>query len=172
MTKSFLIHYIKTKPETNEQKYLFLVDTQDMAYAIISAGYPAVTITEGQEACHSAESFSEYMNEIAYTGTYQTDYVYVPACSAKKVNDSLEQCCRDLGLTFRRGWTLFNEKEYLAKSEQLLIDTNKSVTDIAIECGFSTTSYFILKFRRKNNAWAGFSFKNQICRGYRKENIC
>jgi len=60
------------------------------------------------------------MNEIAYTGTYQTDYVYVPACSAKKVNDSLEQCCRDLGLTFRRGWTLFKEKEYLAKSEQLL----------------------------------------------------
>ena len=54
MTKSFLIHYIKTKPETNEQKYLFLVDTQDMAYAIISAGYPAVTITEGQEACHQA----------------------------------------------------------------------------------------------------------------------
>ena len=44
MNKNFLEHYMKTKPETNEQKYLFLVDNQNMAFAIISAGYPAITL--------------------------------------------------------------------------------------------------------------------------------
>ena len=29
MNKNFLEHYMKTKPETTEQKYLFLVDNQN-----------------------------------------------------------------------------------------------------------------------------------------------
>ena len=65
MNKNFLEHYMKTKPETNEQKYLFLVDNQDMAFAIISAGYPAVTLLYGQDAYHSADSFIEYMDKIS-----------------------------------------------------------------------------------------------------------
>ena len=66
---------MKTKPETNEQKYLFLVDNQDMAFAIISAGYPAITLMNGQDAYHTVDSFIEYTDEIACTGTYQMDYV-------------------------------------------------------------------------------------------------
>ncbi|WP_195231630.1 hypothetical protein [Coprococcus comes] len=50
MNKNFLEHYMKTKPETTEQKYLFLVDNQDMAFAIISAGYAVVTLMNGQDA--------------------------------------------------------------------------------------------------------------------------
>ena len=42
MNKNFLEHYMKTKPETTEQKYLFLVDNQDIAYALIYAGYPVI----------------------------------------------------------------------------------------------------------------------------------
>jgi 23S rRNA (pseudouridine1915-N3)-methyltransferase len=33
----------------------------------------------------------------------------------------------------------------------LLVKTEKSMTDIAMDVGFSTSSYFILKFRQKNN---------------------
>ncbi len=42
MNKNFLEHYMKTKPETLEQKYLFLVDDQELAFAVIAAGYYAV----------------------------------------------------------------------------------------------------------------------------------
>lgn len=120
MNKNFLEHYMKTKPETLEQKYLFLVDDQDMAFAIISAGYPAITLMNGQDAYHSVDSFIEYMDEIACTGTYQMDYVYVPACTSKKTNDSLEQYFQNNYLTYRKGWILFKDKEYLAKPEHLL----------------------------------------------------
>lgn len=120
MIKNFLEHYMKTKPETTEQKYLFLVDNQDMAFAIISAGYPAITLMNGQDAYHTVDSFIEYMDEISCTGTYQMDYIYVPACSSKKINDSLEQYFQNNYLTYRRGWILFKEKEYLAKMEHLL----------------------------------------------------
>lgn len=111
---------MKTKPETNEQKYLFLVDNQDIAFAILSAGYPAVTLLYGQQGYHDIDSFIEYMDEIAYTGTYQMDYIYVPACSSKKTNESLEQYFQNNYLTYRKGWILFKDKEYLAKPEHLL----------------------------------------------------
>lgn len=93
MNKNFLEHYLKTKPETNEQKYLFLVDNQNIAYALIYAGYPVIFLTNGQDSYHSVDSFTEYMDEIACTGTYQMDYVYVPACSSKKTNVSLLILC-------------------------------------------------------------------------------
>ncbi len=41
MNKNFLEHYMKTKPETMKQKYLFLVDDQELAFAVIAAGYYA-----------------------------------------------------------------------------------------------------------------------------------
>lgn len=89
MNKNFLEHYMKTKPETTEQKYLFLVDNQDIAYALIYAGYPVIFLINRQDAYHSVDSFIEYMDEIACTGTYQMDYIYVPACSSKKINNLL-----------------------------------------------------------------------------------
>ena len=119
MNKNFLEHYIKTKPETSEQKYLFLVDNLDIAYALIYAGYPAIFLINRSDAYHSVDSFIEYMDEIACTGTCQMDYVYVPACSSKKINDLLEVYCQNNYLNYRKGWILFKEKEYLAKSEYL-----------------------------------------------------
>ncbi len=119
MNKSFLEHYMKTKPETTEQKYLFLVDNLDIAYALIYAGYPAIFLINRSDAYHSVDSFIEYMDEIACTGTCQMDYVYVPACSSKKINDLLEVYRQNNYLNYRKGWILFKEKEYLAKSEYL-----------------------------------------------------
>lgn len=39
----------------------------------------------------------------------------------------------------------------LSEAERLLVKTEKSMTEIAMDTGFSTSSYFILKFRDKNN---------------------
>lgn len=117
MNKNFLEHYMKTKPETLEQKYLFLVDDQELAFAVIAAGYYAVALLPESDGYYDAESFVTYMLEIACTGTYQTDYCYVPACTMKKTNDLLEQFCQNNYLTFRKGWSIFKNKEYLAKLE-------------------------------------------------------
>ena len=53
---------MKTKPETTEQKYLFLVDNLDIN-ALIYAGYPAIFLINGSDAYHSVDSFIEYMDE-------------------------------------------------------------------------------------------------------------
>ena len=58
---------MKTNPETTEMKYLFLVNNQDMAFAIISAGYPAIALMNGHDTYHSADSFIDYMDEISCT---------------------------------------------------------------------------------------------------------
>ncbi len=117
MNKNFLEHYMKTKPETMEQKYLFLVDDQELAFAVIAAGYYAVALLPERDGYYDIENFITYMVEIACTGTYQTDYCYVPACTMKKTNDLLEQFCQNNYLTFRKGWSIFKNKEYLAKLE-------------------------------------------------------
>ena len=117
MNKNFLEHYMKTKPETMEQKYLFLVDEQELAFAVIAAGYYAVALLPEKDSYYDVESFITYMAEIACTGTYQTDYCYVPSCTMKKTNDLLEQFCQNNYLTFRKGWSIFKNKEYLAKLE-------------------------------------------------------
>ena len=48
----------------------------------------------------------------------------------------------------------------LREAEYLLLSTDKSVTDIAYECGFSSTSYFISMFSK---------FKNVTPQNYRKQ---
>ena len=37
----------------------------------------------------------------------------------------------------------------ISESERLLVTTNKSITDIALDVGFSTTSYFIERFKKQ-----------------------
>lgn len=44
MNKIFLEHYMKAKQETLEQKYLFLIDDQELAFVLIAAGYYAVAL--------------------------------------------------------------------------------------------------------------------------------
>ena len=93
MNKNFLEHDMKTKPETMEQKYLFLVDNTDLAFAIICAGFPATTLLFDQQGYYDVNSFIAYMSEIACTGTSQPDYIYVPACFSKNTNDITYETC-------------------------------------------------------------------------------
>lgn len=82
--KQFLKHYMATKPQTKEQKYIFLVDNENLALNIVASGYRAIAVISGSEAYYSMYSFLEYMDEIAFQGTYRSDYCYIPSCSAKK----------------------------------------------------------------------------------------
>lgn len=46
------------------------------------------------------------------------------------------------------------------ESEKLLLSTDKSITDIAFSCGFSSTSHFISRFREQKNITPGQLRKN------------
>ncbi len=105
------------EPQTMEQKYIFLVDNEHIAMNIIASGYLAIALISGNEAYYSPYSFLEYMDEIAFQGTYRTAYCYIPACSAKKINDVLEGYFKQEYLQFHAGWMLFKNKEYLEKME-------------------------------------------------------
>ena len=49
------------------------------------------------------------------------------------------------------GFTDYLNSVRIREAERLLVKTEKSMTEIAMDTGFSTSSYFILKFRQKNN---------------------
>ena len=117
MNRKFLDHYMTTEPKTTEQKYIFLVDNENLALNIVSGGYAAVALVPGSDAYYSVDSFLAYMNEIAYQGKCRSDYCYIPACSVKKINDMLERYFKQKYLQFRAGWKLFKNKEYLEKLE-------------------------------------------------------
>lgn len=117
MNKQFLKHYMATKPQTMEQKYIFLVDNENIAMSIVASGYQAIALVSGNEAYYSVYSFIEYMDEIAFQGTYRTAYCYIPACCMKKINDTLEGYFKQEYLQFHAGWMLFKNKEYLEKME-------------------------------------------------------
>ena len=117
MNKLFLEQYTRTEATSTDKKYLFLVDSQDIAFAIISAGHCAVLLSSESEYYYGLESFLGYTDEISMTGTYQMDYCYVPACLMKKSNDTLEQYFEDNHLNVHPGWMLFKNKEYLTKIE-------------------------------------------------------
>lgn len=48
----------------------------------------------------------------------------------------------------------------ISEAEKLLISTNKSITDIALSCGFSSTSHFISRFKQQKGITPGQLRKN------------
>ena len=86
MNKLFIEHYMHTVPEGTEQKYIFLTDDREIAFNIIAAGYKAVLILEQEDGYYNVDSFITYMDKIMLTGTYQSEYCYIPACFEKRIN--------------------------------------------------------------------------------------
>ena len=108
---------MKMDPKTPEKKYLFIVDDRELAEAICCAGFLAFPILEysTDENDFSMDSFLNYMDSIAFSGTSHMDYVYVVACSSKMANRTLEDYFDRNSMLFVSGWRLFWKKEYLAK---------------------------------------------------------
>ncbi|WP_370816424.1 phage/plasmid primase, P4 family [Blautia sp.] len=117
MNKLFLEHYMHTAPEGTEQKYIFLTDDREIGFNIIASGYKAILILEQEAGYYNVDSFISYMDEIMLTGTCQSEYCYVPACSEKRINDTLEQYFKQNLMKYHPGWRLFKNKEYLRKTE-------------------------------------------------------
>lgn len=69
---------------------------------------------------------------------------------AKTANLSYSYFSRLFNSVMGMGFSEYLTSVRLARSEQLLVDSDKTITEIAYECGFSTSSYFIMKFKEKN----------------------
>lgn len=117
MNRIFFKQYMASKPFTAEQKYIFLVDNKELAFNITTAGYQSVAILSHEEGYFDMDTLLQYMTDIAFQGTFRNDYCYIPACTTKRANDCLEQYFKQEYLSFRSGWMLFKDKEYLEKLE-------------------------------------------------------
>ena len=136
MNKKFLKHYMETNPEGTVQTYIFLVDNQDIALNIVMSGYQALCLVQEDDGYYfSADSFIEEMRSIQFTGSCQSAYHYVTACTVKWMNDKLQTFFKDAGLDGKAGWQLFKEKEYLGK-----LDNQKEVEKLLEQ--------YILRFER------------------------
>ena len=137
MNKKFLKHYMETNPEGTAQTYIFLVDNQDIALNIVMSGYQALCLVQEDDGYYfSADSFIEEMRSIQFTGSCQSAYHYVTACTVKWMNDKLQTFFKDAGLDGKAGWQLFKEKEYLGK-----LDNQKEVEKLLEQ--------YILRFERE-----------------------
>ena len=117
MNRKTFEHYMKREPADVEHSYLFLVDNKDLALNIAAVGFPTTAIVN-EDGFFNTDQLMEYLSEIAFKGTCRSDYIYVLACSSKKINDMLAQFFTNESLKYREGWQLFWKKGYLEKIEQ------------------------------------------------------
>ena len=115
MFRRLFEQYMRTEPETVDQKYIFIVDTSDLALSIADAGFQTVALEEENPNLFTLDSFCSYLAGLELKGTCMTDYMYVPACQTKKSNERLAECFRELHLLFREGWMLFKDQECYKK---------------------------------------------------------
>ena len=137
MNKKFLKHYMETEPEGTAQKYIFLVDKQEIALNIIISGYQSLYLgQEEEDGYYSIDGFVDEMCSMQFQGSCQSSYHYVATCTVKWMNDRILEFCKDTGLDGKSGWQLFKEKEYLGNFE------NKQELGKILE-------QFILRFERE-----------------------
>ncbi len=119
MNKNIFKTMMETVPETTHQQYIFIVDSVDLALNIMTCEYNAVALQKENDAFFDLDGLLAYLDEIVNLGKQRSNYVYVPACSTKKINDALEEYFKKEYLNCRQGWRLFAGKGYLEKSEAL-----------------------------------------------------
>ena len=119
MNKDFFIRYMENEPTNVNEKYIFIVDNQEISQAIVFLGFKSVFLArEDSEYQYSLNTFIAYLDEINYKGKFRTSYTYIPACGTKKVNDTLEEYFKTEYLKNHAGWQLFRNQEFLANYDR------------------------------------------------------
>lgn len=117
MNKKYFNQCMKNAPPDPEHSYIFLVDNPELAFCIMAQGYLATALVENDDDYYGVDGFRCYMNDLYLSGSHQSDYTYVPACSTAKKNAELKELVTSCGLKYREGWKLFKEKEHLTEME-------------------------------------------------------
>lgn len=81
---------------------------------------------------------------------------------AKVANISIGECCRCFKKMVQMSPNKYLLNYRLSRGKDLLMNTNLSVTDIALEIGFQDISYFIQYFKKKNGCTPK-EFRNLKC---------
>lgn len=68
--------------------------------------------------------------------------------AAEKCNLSYSYFSRLFKRVMKKSFTEYVNDIRMNESKRMLVSTSKSVTEIALECGFSTTSYYIEQFKK------------------------
>ena len=111
---------IESQPESPEQKYIFLTDNEDLASNVLLAGFRSLVFADEREGFFNLDSFLNYLDSIELVGTCLMQYLFVPSCLSKKRNDILADYFKDHYITYREGWKLFRNKEYLMNPDHYL----------------------------------------------------
>ena len=98
-------------------------------------------IDETNAAIHSIQRSIEYAQKNYGTAT-STE-------AAKLCSLSYSYFSRLFKRVMNKSFTEYVNGIRISESERLLVTTNKSITDIALDVGFSTTSYFIERFKKQ-----------------------
>ena len=119
MNKKILAAAIRKPPATPEKAYIFVNDNRSICEAVITVGFLSLYISKTDDDFFTEESLSEFIRHTADTGTNLLSYVFVLACYRKKTNDNLERVLKNNLVPYKAGaFTLFKDKEYLAKYEK------------------------------------------------------
>lgn len=119
MNKALFVRCMENEPTNTNEKYIFIVDNQEISQAIVFLGFKSVFLArEDSKYQYSLNTFIAYLDEINYKGKFRTSYTYIPACGTKKTNDALEKYFESEYLKTHQGWRLFKNKEYLANYDK------------------------------------------------------
>lgn len=117
LNKTLIQQLLRTKPCTTHNKILFITNDKKRAEVIGIAGYKCILLeTKDNEHYYDIETFISYLNEIAYTGQYRNDYIYLQTCLTKNMNDKLKDYFEKENLEAYPGWKIFYKNEYLANN--------------------------------------------------------
>ncbi len=118
MYKSLFQSYMKEEPKNAKEKYIFITDYKELANVMFALGFKGLLLSRDEENEYTVEDFIQYMKEIEFKGTFQSDYIYALACFTRKTRNTLEAYFKTEYLTYREdAWLPFKNKKYLAKLE-------------------------------------------------------
>ncbi|MCI8950057.1 MAG: DNA primase [Lachnospiraceae bacterium] len=107
-------------PDNKKEKYIFVNDNIKICQAIVTVGYYAMYISRADlDGYFTADSFTQYIRDIANAGTSVMDYTFVLGCFYKKANDQMAQTLKNNQIScLTGGYLLFKDKEYLGNYEK------------------------------------------------------
>ena len=118
MYKSLFQSYMKEEPKKAKEKYIFITDYKELANAMFALGFKVLLLSRDEENEYTVEDFIQYMKEIEFKGTFQSNYVYALTCLSSKTNNTLKAYFKTEYLTYREdAWTPFKNGKFLANLE-------------------------------------------------------
>ena len=109
---------MKEEPKNAKEKYIFITDYKELANAMFALGFKVLLLSRDEENEYTVEDFIQYMQEIEFKGTFQSDYVYALTCLSSKINNVLKVYFKTEYLTYREDtWLPFKNQKFLANPE-------------------------------------------------------